>query len=93
MMKNPSHPGEILRDALDELGISVTEAARHLAVNRVTLSRILNGRAGISADLAIRLQEAGISTARLWLAVQASWELSQARLHEQPPVKRLVPAS
>ncbi|MYZ50041.1 HigA family addiction module antitoxin [Propylenella binzhouense] len=91
-MKNPSHPGEILRDALDELGVSVTDAARHLAVNRVTLSRILNGKAGISADLAVRLEEAGISTARLWLAVQANWDLAEARRHEQPPVKRFVPA-
>ncbi len=80
MMKQPVHPGVILRDdVLGELGLSVTEAARRLGVWRVTLSRVLNGRAGVSASLALRLEGAGISTADFWLRLQSAHDLAQAR--------------
>ena len=72
-MYNPSHPGEILREeVIDALGLSVTEAARRLGMSRVALSRVLNGKAGISPDLAIRLERAGVATARAWLQMQAT---------------------
>ena len=65
MMKNPPHPGELLReDVMAALGLSVTEAAERLG-----MSRVLNGKAGISPDLALRLERAGASTARMWLAM------------------------
>lgn len=65
MMKNHPHPGELLReDVLLPLGIEVTDAAKRLGMSRTTLSRIINGRAGISPDLAVRLERAGVSTAR-----------------------------
>ena len=89
MMKNPCHPGDILQDSFSPngLGITVTEAARHLGVSRVTLSRVLNGRAAISADLALRLEKSGLGTARLWMAIQSAYDLSKASKRKQLSVK------
>lgn len=90
MMKNHPHPGELLRkDVLLPLGIEVTDAAHRLGMSRTTLSRVINGRAGISPDLAIRLERAGVSTARFWMTLQANYELSQAEQRIQPKVQRL----
>lgn len=90
MMHNPPHPGELLReDVLVQLGLSVTRAAELLGMSRVALSRVLNCRAAISPDLAIRLEMAGISTARAWLSLQLNYDLAQARLQPQPPIQRL----
>lgn len=90
MMKNHPHPGELLReDVLAPLGIEVTDAAQRLGMSRTTLSRVINGRAGISPDLAIRLERAGVSTARFWMTLQANYELAQAEQRKQPPVKPL----
>ena len=89
-MRKPAHPGEHLKeDVIDPLGLSVTEAAERLAMSRVALSRVLNGKAGISPDLAIRLEQAGVSTARAWGALQANYDLWRAMQHEQPPVRAL----
>ena len=83
MMKNPVHPGEVLRvDVLEELRLSVTEAASRLGVSRVALSRVLHGHAAVSAELAVRLEEAGVGTARSWLAMQSNYDL--AHLSTQP---------
>ncbi|MBV4396085.1 HigA family addiction module antidote protein [Advenella alkanexedens] len=91
MMKNPPHPGELLReDVIIELGLSVTETAERLGMSRVALSRVLNGKAGISADLAIRLEQAGVSTAKAWLAMQTNYDLAQALKRPQPTVRALV---
>ena len=82
MMHNPPHPGELLRDeVITALGLSVTEAAERLAMSRVAMSRVLNGKAAISPDLAVRLEQAGVSTARAWLAMQANFDLAQAMQH------------
>jgi len=90
MMKNHPHPGELLReDVLVSLGLAVTEAADRLGMSRVALSRVLNGHAGISPDLAIRLERAGVSTARFWITLQANYDLSRAMQRKQPPVKPL----
>jgi addiction module HigA family antidote len=90
MMKTPPHPGELLReDVLAPLNLSVTDAADRLGMSRVALSRVLNGRAAISPDLAVRLQTAGVSTARAWLGMQANYDLAQAMNREQPPVRAL----
>ena len=94
MMKNPPHPGELLReDVLTPLGLSVTEAAERLAMSRVALSRVLNGRAGVSPDLAVRLERAGVSTARFWMTLQANYDLARAMKHKQPPVRALQKAA
>jgi addiction module HigA family antidote len=93
MMKNHPHPGELLReDVLRPLGLAVTEAAERLGMSRVALSRVLNGRAAISPDLAIRLERAGVSTARFWLTLQANFDLVQALRKNQPPVRPLQAA-
>jgi addiction module HigA family antidote len=93
MLKNHPHPGEMLReDVLEPLGLAVAEAAERLGMSRVALSRVLNGRAGISPDLAIRLERAGVSTARFWMTLQANYELSRALQRNQPPGKPLQAA-
>ncbi len=90
MMKNHPHPGELLReDLLLPLGIEVTDAAQRLGMSRTTLSRVINGRTGISPDLAIRLERAGVSTARFWMTLQADHELSLAEQRKQPKVRKL----
>ncbi|OCZ83798.1 addiction module antidote protein, HigA family [Achromobacter xylosoxidans] len=92
MMHNPPHPGEVLReDVIAPLGLSVTDAADRLAMSRVALSRVLNGKAGISPDLAVRLEQAGAGTAQAWVAMQANYDLWQALQHEQPPVSPWFP--
>lgn len=90
-MKTPVHPGTILReDVLSELGLSVGEAADRLGVARVTLSRVLHAHARISPNLAIRLEEAGVSTARAWLAMQIAYDLAQERAAGIPRVTKLA---
>jgi antitoxin HigA-1 len=82
-MKNPPHPGSSIKDAcLDPLGLNVTKAAKVLGVARHTLSRVLNGHAGISPDMAIRLEKAGWSSTDHWLRLQTAHDLAQARQHE-----------
>ncbi len=79
-MKNPAHPGRIVRNAcLEPLGLSVTAGAKVLGVTRQTLTKIVNGKSGISAEMAIRLAKAFGSTAEMWVRMQASYDLAQAR--------------
>jgi len=90
-MRNPVHPGAILReDVLVELGLSVSEAAERLGVSRVTLSRVLHEHARISPNLAVRLEAAGVGTARAWLAMQSACDLAKERASGTPQVRRLV---
>ena len=78
-MHNPPHPGEIIRElCLEPLGISVTKAAESLGVSRKTLSSILNGRAGISPEMAIRLSIAFDTSPESWLNQQSQYDLWQA---------------
>ena len=91
MMKTPPHPGIMLRnDVLEPLGLGVTEAARKLGMSRVALSRVVNGHAGISPELAIRLEQAGVSTARFWMSLQTNFDLAGARSRKLPKVERLA---
>ncbi|MEB2315941.1 MAG: HigA family addiction module antitoxin [Xanthomonadaceae bacterium] len=93
-MHNPPHPGEVLRElCLEPLGISVTDAAEALGVSRKTLSAILNGRAGISPEMALRLSIAFDTTPESWLAQQSQYELWQAEQHRSElKVRKLVAA-
>ena len=93
-MKNPPHPGRSVREnCLDPLGLSVTQAAGVLGVARHTLSRVLNGHAAISPDMAIRLEKAGWSSADFWLRRQAAYDLARAREGEDRiQVERYEPA-
>ena len=92
-MKNPPHPGRSIKDnCLEPLGLSVTEAAKVLGVARHSLSRVLNGHAAVSPEMAIRLEKAGWSSAAFWLRRQTSYNLAQARMSEdQIKVNRYEP--
>jgi addiction module HigA family antidote len=91
LMYNPPHPGEIIKElCLEPLGISVTAAAKGLGVSRKTLSAILNGRAGISPEMAIRLSIAFDTSAESWLNQQSQFDLWLAEQHRSDlQVKRL----
>jgi addiction module HigA family antidote len=79
-MQKPPHPGGIVRrQCLEPLGLSVTRAAEGLGVTRQALSDLVNGRAGVSVDMAIRLSKAFGSTPETWLGLQMAWDLWQAR--------------
>ena len=83
-MHNPPPPCEILReDVLPELGMSVTDFARHLGYSREAISRTLHGKTPITPQLALRLEQAGISTAEMWLALQNKHDLWHLRHREQ----------
>ena len=78
-MHNPPHPGEILRSlCLEPLGLSVTDAAKGLGVSRKTLSSVLNGRAGVSPEMAVRLSIAFNTSAESWLNQQVQYDLWRA---------------
>ena len=87
-MHNPPHPGEVLREYLGD--ITVTEAAMKLGVNRVTLSRVLTGSAGVSADMAYRLSEAFGTSPELWAGMQLQYDLYQASKLKRPRIERLA---
>ncbi|HEY3720187.1 MAG TPA: HigA family addiction module antitoxin [Roseiarcus sp.] len=79
-MFNPPHPGEIIReDCLKPLHLSVTETAKGLGVSRQSLSELLNGRNGVSADMALRLEMAGWGSAESWLRNQLTYDLWRAK--------------
>ena len=75
-MFNPAHPGEIVKERLGS--ISISDAAEHLGVSRVTLSRLVNGKAGVSAEMALRLADAFGTTPDLWLKLQMNYDLWHA---------------
>jgi len=87
-MHSPPHPGEILREFFPE-GMTVDAAAGRLGVSRVQLSRVLNGRSGISADMAIRIGLLTRTTPESWLAGQTKWDLWQASQKPTPAVQPL----
>jgi addiction module HigA family antidote len=80
-MHNPAHPGEILKElVMAPLGLSVTEAARHLGVSRTSLSRVLNGRGAVTPEMAVRLEMTfGKPNAAHWLRLQNAYDLWQTR--------------
>ena len=79
-MHDPCHPGEIVRyECLEPLGLTITRAARGLGISRQKLSDVINGRASISAEMAIRLSMAFGSTPETWLGMQAAYDLRQAQ--------------
>ena len=78
-MVNPPHLGELIRESMGDMGWNVTETAARLGCERGTLSRLLNGKAGVSANMALALENIGWGTAEHWMRMQASYELAQAR--------------
>jgi addiction module HigA family antidote len=87
-MHNPAHPGEILREQMGTM--SVTKLAGHLGISRVTLSRLLNGTSGISAEMALKLSEALGTSPELWLNLQTQYDLWQASRVRRKRVARLA---
>lgn len=94
-MKNPPHPGEVIREEIIEaLGLTVTSAAEILGVRRATLSDVTNGKASVSAEMALRLEKAFGVSMDLLLKMQAGYDAAQARMHgDQIKVKRFKPTS
>ena len=91
-MHDPTHPGEVLSGWIADLGLSVTAFAKHLGISRIMLSRILNQRAAVTADMALRLSEALGTSPDLWLQMQTQRDLWQARQRasERPHVEGLA---
>jgi addiction module HigA family antidote len=81
-MKNPVHPGRIVRqDCLEPTGLSVTRAAKVLGVTRQTLNNLVNEKAGVSPEMAVRLSRAFGSAAETWLQMQVAYDLAEVRRH------------
>jgi len=81
-MYAPAHPGELIRESMNEVGWTVAECARHLGVSRVTASRLLNGRCSLTPHMALALERIGWSNAEFWLRVQAGYDLAKERRRE-----------
>lgn len=94
-MKNPPHPGRIVRhECLEPLGLTVTAAAKHLRVTRQALNNLVNEKAGVTPDMAIRLAKAFGSSPEVWLGLQADYDLAQAeRKAARLAIARLNPRS
>jgi len=93
MMKNPSHPGSLIKSDLDELGLSVVAAAAALGISRQQLHSVIAGRSGVTPEMAVRLEKALGSTADTWLRMQMNYDLARIRSKASSlKVKRLVPA-
>jgi addiction module HigA family antidote len=91
-MKNPPHPGELIGDSLEELGVSVSEAARGLGITRQQLHNLIAGRSAITPEMAVRLEKALGSSADTWLRMQMNYDLAQVRKRGASiDVKRFAP--
>ena len=91
-MKNPAHPGFLLKDDLVELGLSTAQAAVGLGVTRQQLYNVITGRSSITPNMAIRLERGISGTADHWLRMQIAYDLAQARLrNEKLVIKKLSP--
>ncbi len=88
-MHNPAHPGEVLREFLPK-NLPIGEIASRLGVSRQALSALLNGRAGVSAEMALRLEAALGTSAEMWVQMQANHDLWQARQLGRPKVRRIA---
>ena len=88
-MYDPAHPGEVLREYLPE-GMTVSDAAHRLGVSRQTLSALLNKRSGISAEMALRLSRSLGTSAEMWVSMQATYDLWQARQKPLPKVQSIA---
>jgi addiction module HigA family antidote len=87
-MHNPPHPGEVLREWIPE-GMTVSTAAQALQVSRVTLSKVLNGKSGITAGMALRLSAWLTTTPEVWLGMQTQFDLWKAEQEPNPKIKPL----
>jgi addiction module HigA family antidote len=89
-MKYPVHPGALVADSLDDMGLSVAEAAKGLGVTRQALYNVINGKSGVSPEMAVRLAKGIGSTADTWLRMQLNYDLSRLE-PDRIAVTKLVP--
>jgi addiction module HigA family antidote len=91
-MKNPAHPGRLIKNELDEMGIGVADAAEALGVTRQQLYNVINGKSAVTPEMAVRLEQGIGSTADTWLRMQTAYDLAQVRLRrDEIKVKKLAP--
>jgi addiction module HigA family antidote len=90
VMKNPAHPGNLLRDNIEELGLSVAEAAKGLGVTRQQLYKVIKAESAVSPEMAVRLEKAFGGSADAWLRMQMNFDLARARARDIK-VARLEP--
>jgi addiction module HigA family antidote len=91
MMRKPPHPGFGIRGLIEDAGMGVTDAARKLGVTRQALNNLVNGKAGISPEMAIRLEKVFGGSAEQWLRIQTAYELAEAREREDEITEGLIP--
>jgi addiction module HigA family antidote len=91
-MKNPPHPGELIRETIEELGLSVAKAAAGLGVTRQQLYNVISGKSGVTPEMALRLEKAFGGSAEIWLRMQVNYDLAQVRRRTaEINVERLTP--
>ena len=91
-MKNPAHPGRLIKNELAELGLSIAAAATALGITRQQLYNVVNGKSNVTPEMALRLEKGIGSTAITWLGMQAAFDVAQLRLRKaKVAVKRLLP--
>ena len=89
-MKNPPHPGRIVKDAIEDLNLSIVQAADGLGITRQQLHKVISGRSAVTPEMAVRLEKALGSTADTWLRMQVNYDLAHVRQTASIKVKRLV---
>ena len=90
MMHNPAHPGEIIQEYMEGLGLTVSALAAHLRVTRANLSRMIHGKTGVSAEMALRLAAAFGTSPEVWVKMQAHYDLAKAKRTRRLKIARLA---
>lgn len=90
MMHDPAHPGEIIQEYMEGLGLTVSSLAEHLKITRANLSRIIHAKAGVSAEMALRLSAAFGTSPQVWIRMQANYDLAKAMSKRRVKVGRLA---
>ena len=90
MMHKPAHPGEIVQEYMEGLGLTVSALAAHLKLTRANLSRIIHGKTGVSAEMALRLSEAFGTSPQVWVRMQANYDLAKAMRERRVKIARLA---
>ena len=90
MMHNPAHPGEIIQEHMEGLGLTVSALAAHLKITRANLSRMIHGKTGVSTEMALRLSEAFGTSPEVWIRLQANYDLAKAMRGRRVKIARLA---
>lgn len=90
MMYNPAHPGEIVQEYMEGFGLTVSALAEHLKITRANLSRMIHGKTGVSAEMALRLSEAFGTSPEVWVKLQANYDLAKAMRGRRVKIARLA---